>query len=162
MGMYSIINIWMGIQWRKFLSTQQVENLWSNSYKIFEFTLIVKEWQLCICLQKPVKREKLLLLLLSQLFLGEKLVEELLVVCIQVPEEGAEAEADELLAARIQAAEAAPPQLEIGCSTRLVTCWRSTHSKVRSVDFPWFCFWPDSWARLNFRTLQCFDISDVR
>ena len=69
-----------------------------------------------------MKREKLLLLLLSQLFLGEKLVEELLVVCIQVAEVEAEAEAVELLAARIQAAEAAPPQLEIGCSTRLVTC----------------------------------------
>ena len=69
-----------------------------------------------------MKREKLLLLLLSQLFLGERLVEELLVVCIQVAEEGAEAEADELLAVPIQVAEPAPPQLEIGCSTRLVTC----------------------------------------
>ena len=67
-----------------------------------------------------MKREKLLLLLLSQLFLGERLVEELLVVCIQVAE--VEAEADELLAVPIQVAEPAPPQLEIGCSTRLVTC----------------------------------------
>ena len=71
-----------------------------------------------------MKREKLLLLLLSQLFLGERLVEELLVVCIQVAEAEAEveAEADELLAVPIQVAEPAPPQLEIGCSTRLVTC----------------------------------------
>ena len=69
-----------------------------------------------------MKREKLLLLLLSQLFLGERLVEELLVVCIQVAEVEAEAEAVELLAVPIQVAEAAPPQLEIGCSTRLVAC----------------------------------------
>ena len=113
-----------------------------------------------IRLQKPVKREKLLLLLLSQLFLGERLVEELLVVCIQVPdaEVGAYADADpeadadaeleveEMLVVCIQVAEAAtPPQLDIGCcSTRLVTCCRSTHSKVRSVDFGWVCFWTES------------------
>ena len=69
-----------------------------------------------------MKREKLLLLLLSQLFLGERLVEELLVVRIQVAGAEVEAEADELLAVPIQVAKPAPPQLEIGCSTRLVTC----------------------------------------
>ena len=91
-----------------------------------------------IAAQNPVKREKLPLLLLSQLFLGEGLLEGLMLEGLIL--EGLMLEGL-VLVVPIQVA----PQLVAGSSDRFVACWRSTHSKVRSVDLSGFCFRPDSW-----------------